>query len=68
MTQDELDNELRTWFLSLVRDASQLAKENRDVESLGQLAQLVGTCIDWDKEKPVAQPIGFHSNREEEDE
>lgn len=68
MTQDELDIELRGWFLKLVGEASRLAQENRDVESLGQLAQLVGTCIDWDKEQPEAPPIGFHKKREAEDE
>ena len=68
MKQDELDNELRARFLDLVDEATRFAAEKRDVESLGQLAQLIGSCIDWDKE-PKQIPAGFQPNsREEEDE
>lgn len=68
MRQDELDNELRARFLTLVDTATEYASEKRDVESLGQLAQLVGTCIDWDKDEQKPVQIGFQSQREEENE
>jgi hypothetical protein len=57
---DELDEELRSLFISTIRTAAKLAEESRDVEGLGALAQLIGSSIDWDKQEQKEEPvIGF---------
>lgn len=66
MKQKELDEELKVMFLHTLTQAQKFAIENRDIESLGSLAQLIGTCINWDKEQPPLT-VGFQP-KEKEDE
>lgn len=72
MTQDELDIKLRNRFIDTLDNAIKYANQQRDIEALGQLTQLIGTCIDWDKEIDKEQmSVGFQpkeKNKEKEDE
>jgi hypothetical protein len=68
LTQDELDDGLRIRFLYAIDDAHKYANEQRDIEALGQLAQLIGTCIDWDKGEDGGPVMGFKHTKETENE